>query len=70
MGGVLCYSTCSILQDENDRQIDKFLENHDNFEVVKTTSLLENIALKNGIQFLPHLSRGAGFYFAMLKRIK
>ena len=70
IGGVLCYSTCSILQDENDRQIDKFLENHDNFEVVKTTSLLENIALKNGIQFLPHLSMGAGFYFAMLKRIK
>lgn len=70
VGGVLCYSTCSILQDENERQISNFLKNNSNFEVVKSKSLLKGLNLDYGIQFLPNLSSGAGFYFVKLKRTK
>ncbi len=70
VGGVLCYSTCSVLQDENERQIANFLKTHNNFEIVKCDSSLNGLKLDYGIQFLPSLSSGAGFYFTKLKRTK
>ena len=39
-GGVLVYSTCSILKDENERQAERFLERHPEFE---ETNLPESI---------------------------
>lgn len=39
-GGILVYSTCSILQSENERQVEKFLESHgDRFERLKQETL-------------------------------
>ncbi len=70
IGGYLYYSTCSILKDENVRQIAKFLKKFDNFIEEKTISKLNGVTEEYGIQFLPHLSMGAGFYFVKLKRIK
>ncbi len=70
VGGYLYYSTCSILKDENSRQIAEFLKNNDNFIEEKTTSKLNAVKDEYGLQFLSHLSLGAGFYFAKLKRVK
>lgn len=70
IGGYLYYSTCSILKDENVRQIAKFLKKFDNFIEEKTVSKLTGENQEYGIQFLPHLSMGAGFYFVKLKRVK
>ena len=70
VGGELVYSTCSVLKEENDLVIDSFIKNNDNFKVEKITSPLSNIKTKNGLQFLPQLSNGAGFYVSKLIKTK
>lgn len=39
-GGTLVYSTCTINKDENERQIESFLENNKNFKKMKALQLL------------------------------
>lgn len=67
-GGSLYYSTCSIFRDENDRIIERFLKKHSDFKVEILVSPLQNISTEYGLQFLPHISYGAGFYICKLKR--
>ncbi len=62
-GGTLCYSTCSIFKEENEKVCEKFLSENADFEEVKTDSPLPHLKLKRGVAFLPHISLGAGFYF-------
>ena len=68
VGGCLTYSTCSVLPEENDGVIKRFIKNNPNFEIVSVSSPLNGLKTKYGTQFLPHLSSGAGFYFSVLKR--
>ncbi len=68
-GGELVYSTCSILKDENDCVIEKFLKENTNFEAVRCDCALLHINTKFGMQFLPHISLGAGFYACKLKKL-
>ena len=67
-GGYLYYSTCSILKRENDEIIKKFIENNKEFSVCDITSKIECKKTEYGLQFLPHLSGGNGFYVSKLKR--
>ncbi len=66
-GGRLLYSTCSILKDENERQIEHFLQS-------QPTAILENIELSFGRsatfgwQNLPFEGGGDGFYYALLSK--
>src|SRR5690606_30991616 len=39
-GGILVYSTCSILPSENKNQVDLFLSENKNFEFVKDASIM------------------------------
>lgn len=55
--GVLVYSTCTILQEENQEQVRKFTEEHTEFVLEKET------------QLLTHISGGSGFYIAVLRKI-
>lgn len=61
-GGRLYYSTCSVLPEENDSIAVGFLQNHPEYELVVPTSPLKHRKTKYGLQFLPHISLGAGFY--------
>lgn len=65
-GGLLVYSTCTIFNMENGKNIDKFLEENKDFK-------LEKINLPYGndgkIQFLPDGSGMEGFYICHMRRL-
>lgn len=55
--GVLVYSTCTILKEENEEQIQKFLETHVNFKKEYERS------------FFTHENGGSGFYICKMIRV-
>lgn len=61
-GGRLYYSTCSVLPEENDSIVYNFLQNHAEFALNVPESPLPHKTTKYGLQFLPHISLGAGFF--------
>ena len=67
-GGMLYYSTCSVLPEENEEQVAAFLSRHGEFFPEKKDSPLAHRETALGMQFLPHLSMGAGFYVCRLRR--
>ncbi len=66
--GVLYYSTCSVLPEENDSTVCRFLELHPEYALINLISPLGHRATKYGLQFLPHISMGAGFYISAFRR--
>jgi 16S rRNA (cytosine967-C5)-methyltransferase len=62
-GGTLVYATCSILPDENSEQIQAFLERHTN-ATLSGTGTLE----APGIQIIPEITGGDGFFYARLTK--
>ena len=69
-GGRLIYSTCSLLNEENDDIVGAFLKENGDFEVEEISSPLGNIKREYGLQFLPDVAFGAGFYVASLKKVR
>ena len=68
VGGTLVYSTCTILPDENENNIKKFLENHKNFELVPFS--VGDLEVESGmITLLPHTHHTDGFFIAKLKKV-
>ncbi len=68
-GGVLYYSTCSVLPEENDTTACMFLKLHPEYALNIPVSPLENKKTNFGLQFLPHISLGAGFYLTSFKKL-
>lgn len=66
-GGLLLYSTCSVLQEENSAQIARFLAAHrDASELPLDISGSEPCA--HGRQLLPRQGGNDGFYYALLQK--
>lgn len=61
-GGRLYYSTCSVLPEENDSIVYAFLQGHSEYSLEIPDSPLAHRKTKFGLQFLPHISLGAGFF--------
>jgi 16S rRNA (cytosine967-C5)-methyltransferase len=72
-GGTLVYSTCSVLKDENERQVAAFLKAHPEFVMEKLPeSIPEKLRSQvgeNGLQLLPCRDGVEGFFIARMKRI-
>lgn len=69
-GGCLTYSTCSLLEEENDGVIGAFLRENKEFSCEQGASPLAHEKTKYGLQFLPDTAFGAGFYVCKLRRTK
>ncbi len=73
-GGVLVYSTCTILPEENQNIVTAFLQSHPDFEPFDFYFAPQNdsvspIASKNGmVTLLPHENASDGFFIARMKR--
>lgn len=69
--GTLVYSTCSMLKEENDAIIEKFIK-EEKFETVNIEEQIPNefskITTNNMVQFLPSQNYD-GFFITMLKKI-
>ena len=79
--GYLVYSTCTFSLEENEMQVDAFLERHSDFTIEKCQSALieassdginfegaSNANLHYARRFYPHKSRGEGQFVALLKK--
>lgn len=66
-GGRLVYATCSVLRDENDRQIDAFLARTPS---ARTRPLPDALGHRAGIgaQRFPEAEGGDGFFYALLEK--
>ena len=67
-GGRLYYSTCSILPEENDSAAFGFISSNPQFTLEIPECALPSRRTKFGLQFLPNISLGAGFYVTSFQR--
>ena len=67
-GGALLYVTCSILPAENDAVVEQFTAQQ-NDAAVQTLNAPTGIATTFGVQRLPGVHPGDGFYFCRLNKI-
>lgn len=55
-GGILLYSTCTVLKEENEEQVERFLQKHKEFQLVEE------------IKLYPHVNATDGFYIAKMRK--
>ncbi|QLB17201.1 16S rRNA (cytosine(967)-C(5))-methyltransferase [Mannheimia varigena] len=64
--GILLYSTCSVLPEENSEQIQRFVQTMPNAKLVEMDFNGEKILEK---QFFPQHNGGDGFFYAKLQKV-
>jgi len=69
-GGILVYSTCTILRDENDQIVEEFLLRNNEFELESAESLLpkELVSERGFVKSYPGFDKLDGCFCARLKR--
>ena len=77
IGGELVYITCSVLNNENKSQINAFVQDNINFEIVDLKYSWDNITKSKQwfgnekyCQLLPNIHECDGFFIARLRKIK
>ena len=74
-GGVVWYTTCSLLRSENEGVVEQFLTGQPSFTVLNPSAMLERLGLPDAlsgsyIQLLPHRHGTDGFFCAALQRMR
>lgn len=71
-GGALVYATCSILPDENEKQVERFLSEHPNFSMAPLPDSIPAVFREKagpfGLQLLPHRDGTEGFFIARMQK--
>lgn len=72
-GGRLVYATCSLLRDEDERQVERFLTRTTGFSLLPAAEVLSScgVSVEGSGPYLrlsPHLHETDGFFAAVLKR--
>jgi len=74
VGGRLIYSTCSLLNDENEQIAEHFLATHADYQLLNAAEILkaQQIHLETGkyLKLLPHLHNTDGFFAAVFEKIE
>lgn len=78
VGGRLIYMTCSVFEEENEKQIEDFLKNHDEFTTLDHEELWKDtldiniypFESKKYLQLSPLNTKTDGFFFCAMKKIK
>jgi 16S rRNA (cytosine967-C5)-methyltransferase len=72
-GGVLVYSTCTLAVDENERNVERFLSGHPEFELQDAARYLPPTAKQmtrgDYFQALPHRDGTDGFFAARMRKV-
>ena len=66
--GILAYSTCSLSYEEDDGQIERFLERHKDIREITVPIEKSVIRKKHGYHLIPGVFEGEGIYFCFLKK--
>ncbi len=69
-GGCLYYSTCTLFKEENDDVVNAFLKENSSFVCDIIESKIPCVKTDFGVQYLPDISFGAGFYACKFRRVK
>lgn len=67
-GGILVYSTCTILPCENEKVVTAFLDEHNNFELVPFDLPCPSGKSNGMLTLLPHIHGTDGFFISKLRR--
>ena len=68
VGGILVYSTCTVMKEENEDVVIAFLDEHPEFEAVPFSHSICGEQERGWITLLPHLHQTDGFFVAKLRR--
>jgi 16S rRNA (cytosine967-C5)-methyltransferase len=74
VGGLLVYATCTILKDENERQVRSFLINHPEFEPEMSRAYLPEslkpLTVDGMVQLQAYQWNAEGFFIARMRRVR
>ena len=65
----MVYATCSVLADENERQVERFLEKNPDFVLEDAQAYVPPPFVEHGyLRLWPHLTESSGFFGARLMK--
>ncbi len=69
-GGVLIYSTCTVLPEENQKQIERFLKDHKEFSVERAEKFVNSKVVNDRgfVLTFPHIHKTDGSFAVRMKR--